>query len=127
MSNQHNKHGNNANNPAQVEQPATEVTQSTEQPVTEQLSRSAAKEIEREDFLKKIRKVRSLKALLRDSSKDDLLEYAKTFNAVVNDRIAELQEIEDKQAAEIKAAEDTIKELREKGINLDLLKNILNK
>lgn len=123
-----NKHSNrfhSQNNQSQQieDQQAQQVTEQTSQPV----SRSVAKEIEREEFLKKIRKTRSLKALLRDCQKEELQEYQITFNTVVSERIAELQEIEDKQLAELKAAEDTVRELREKGINLEMIKDILSK
>lgn len=91
------------------------------------VSRAVAKELEREDFLKKIRKSRTLKALLRDSQKSELQDYLAIFTEVVNERITELQAVEDQQVAERKAAEDTIKELREKGINLDLIKDLLSK
>ena len=108
----------------------SEATQSPQQNTTTPepvVSRAVAKELEREDFLKKIRKSRTLKALLRDSPKSELQDYLAIFTEVVNERITELQAVEDQQVAERKAAEDTIKELREKGINLDLIKDLLSK
>lgn len=108
----------------------SEATQAPQQNTTMPepvVSRAVAKELEREDFLKKIRKSRTLKALLRDSQKSELQDYLAIFTEVVNERITELQAVEDQQVAERKAAEDTIKELREKGINLDLIKDLLSK
>ncbi|PSU22059.1 hypothetical protein CTM97_15595 [Photobacterium phosphoreum] len=112
---------------SQLNSEATQAPQqntTTPEPV---VSRAVAKELEREDFLKKIRKSRTLKALLRDSQKSELQDYLAIFTEVVNERITELQAVEDQQVAERKAAEDTIKELREKGINLDLIKDLLSK
>ncbi|OBU21839.1 hypothetical protein [Photobacterium aquimaris] len=124
---------NNKNNHHQHQtgsQLNSEATQAPQQNTTTPepvVSRAVAKELEREDFLKKIRKSRTLKALLRDSQKSELQDYLAIFTEVVNDRITELQAVEDQQVAERKAAEDTIKELREKGINLDLIKDLLSK
>lgn len=106
-------------------------TNATNTAESSSLSASKQKQLQKQseqvDFINKLRKVRSLRVLLRDESKDDLEDFLLNITTVIEEILDEKKVAELQLEAERDAAKKIVEEMKEKGLNLDLIIELMKK
>lgn len=106
--------------------PVATATATTTAPLSASKQKQLQKQSERSEFMSKLRKTRTLRVLLRDESKEDLEDYLLNFSTVIEEILEEKREAEDKLEADRESAKQIVAEMKEKGLNLDMIRELIN-